>query len=591
MNPLVQILGWALIHSLWQVCLLVILAAIASPLLSAKPRHAVNGLILALCLGLPMATALSFHAPTFRTFEPTLIEVQGLDSSPRNLSRATPRPMPLLTRFQVAIQPRLPFLVVLWAMGAALMGLRLGGGFALSLRWRQRALPAAPEWQKRLDALGQRLNLRRQVHLLVTKHGNTPMTLGLWKPVVLFPAALLSGMPISYLEALLAHELAHVQRQDYLSNLLQSIAETLLFFHPAIWWLSSKIRAEREELSDQLAAQMLGDSRELALALDSLDDFQATHNQPLFPALAARGGRLSNRIEHLLSPKPVRTSPWGLLTLILIPCMVVALRAAVPEPPPIGAPSKILAKLDALAIKEGVDPQLLRSMAWVESGMNPSARSPVGATGLLQVLPETARAYGAKDLSDQDQVMAAGAKYLHFLLDRYQGDVSKAVAAYNCGERALEEGRITEEATRYRSLVLDVLAAKAVQPEAPLADGDVQGVLRRQGNKVTIRFRIRAQGNLKLNILPADKSGEAGQINIGELKSEATGDPAKPYRYSTPPRAWEDMQPTIMMDVAKAGGSLLVHAEDPGNGWKGEARILLDSRWKTFAFRMEKPKS
>jgi len=591
MNPLVQILGWAIIHSLWQVSLLVILAVIASPLLSTKHRHVMNGLILALCLVLPMAMALRFHGPTFRTSEPTMIEVQGLESSTRDLPRVTPRPVPLLTRLEVAIQPRLPFLVVLWAMGAALMGLRLGGGFALSLSWRRRAIPAAPEWQNRLDAIGQRLNLQRRVRLFITKHGNTPMTLGLWKPVVLFPATLLSGMPVSYLDALLAHELAHVKRLDYLSNLLQSIAETLLFFHPAIWWLSVKIRAEREELADQLAAQMLGDSRQLALALDSLDDFQSSFNQPMFPALAARGGQLITRIEHLLSPRPVSTSPWGLLSLLLIPCMVVALRAAVPEPPPIGAPSRILAKLDALAIKEGLDPQLLRSMAWVESGLNPSAKSPLGATGLLQVLPETARAYGAKDLSDQDQVMAAGAKYLHFLLNRYHGDVSKAVAAYNCGEKALEEGRITEEATRYRSMVLDVLAAKAVQPETPLADGDVQGVLRRQGNKVTIRFRIRAQGNLKLNVLPADKSGDAGQINIGELKSEATGDPANPYRYSTPPRAWEDMTPTILMDVAKAGGSLVVRAEDPGNGWKGEVRILLDSPWKTFAFRMEKPKS
>ncbi|HCZ33549.1 MAG TPA: hypothetical protein DHV93_08895, partial [Holophagaceae bacterium] len=104
-------------------------------------------------------------------------------------------------------------------------------------------------------------------------------------------------------------------------------------------------------------------------------------------------------------------------------------------------------------------------MAWVESGFNAKAKSPKGATGLLQVMPGTARAHGATDLDDPDQVMAAGAKYLRALLDRYQGDVPKAVAAYNCGEKALDEGRITEEATRYRALVLDVLAAKAVQPE------------------------------------------------------------------------------------------------------------------------------
>jgi len=580
MAALIQVLGWALVHALWQGCLLVALAAVCGAALQGRARHRFHGLVLLLCLVVPAATGWRFHRPA----PPEYGQAERMDlgeSASTSRLRMGPPARPLLARWEASLQPRLPLLVALWALGASLMALRLGGGYALSLRWRRRAIPAPGEWQARLEALARRMGLPWPVRLLLAGQGDTPMVLGLWKPVVLVPAALLTSLPPGYLEALLAHELAHVRRLDHLSNLLQGLAETLLFFHPAIWWLSARIRAEREELADNLAARSLGDPRRLALALNALDDLQRTLPHPLFPALAARGGHLLTRIERLLAPKPARGSSWGLLTLLLAPCLVLALRATAPERPPIGAPAEVVAKLDALAAQEGLDPQLLRSMAWVESGFNTAARSPRGATGLLQVMPGTARTYGAKDLDDPAQVMAAGAKYLRFLLDRYQGDVPKAVAAYNCGEKALDEGRITEEATRYRELVLGVLAVKAVQPEAPLAEGEVQGVLRRgSGGRITLQLHASGRGNLNLEILPADGPGVLGTVRIGEKRQDGT--------YAVGP--WTEFRPRVLLDAAKAGTGLLIRGEDPGNGWHGETRVLLDAPWKTFAFRMEKPK-
>jgi beta-lactamase regulating signal transducer with metallopeptidase domain len=578
MEAFVQILGWALVHALWQGCLLVALAAVGGAALHGRARHRLNGLVLLLCLVLPVATGWRFHRPAPAEYgqTATMDLAQAASATPlRN-----PPSRPLLVRLEASLQPRLPLLVALWALGASLMALRLGGGYALSLKWRRQAVPAPGDWQERLEALTRRMGIQRPIRLLLAGQGDTPMVLGLWKPVVLVPAALLTSLPLGYLEALLAHELAHVRRQDHLYNLLQSLAETLLFFHPAVWWLSARIRAEREELADDLAAQGLGDPRRLALALNALDDLQLTLPHPLFPALAARGGHLLTRIERLLSPRPVGGSSWSFLTLLLAPCLVLALRAAAPEAPPIGAPAEVVAKLDALAAQEGLDPQLLRSMAWVESGFNTAARSPRGATGLLQVMPGTARTYGAKDLDDPAQVMAAGAKYLRFLLDRYQGDVQKAVAAYNCGEKALDEGRVTEEATRYREMVLGVLAAKAVQPEAPLADGEVQGVIRMGGAQMTLQMRGRTQGNLTVTILPDDQAGDAGKVQIGSMRPDGTH----------PVGEWEDIRPRIVMKALKTGSVLLIRGEDPGTGWRGETRVLLDAPWKTFTFRMEKPK-
>ncbi|WP_243316854.1 transglycosylase SLT domain-containing protein [Geothrix paludis] len=583
MAAAVQILGWALVHALWQDGLLVALAALGGLLLRGRARHAMNGLILALCLGLPAGTAWHFHRAEPLGVGPVQVAEVAQADLAAFLPLADRTSRPLLVRLEAALQPRLPILVVLWAVGASLMALRLGGGYALSLSWKRRGVPAPGEWQGTLDALARRLGILRKVRLLLVGQGQSPQSpvaLGLWKPVVLLPATLLTGLPPGYLEALLAHELAHVRRLDYLANLLQGIAETLLFFHPAIWWLSARIRAEREELADDLAAGMLGDPRRLALALNALDDIQRPLPHLLFPALAARGGHLLTRIERLLSPKPVRGPLGGALILLLIPGLAFALRAAAPVFPPIGAPVPVIAQLDALAAREGLDPQLLRSMAWVESGFNAAARSPRGATGLLQVMPETARKYGATDPDDPAQVMAAGAKYLRFLLDRYQGEVQKAVAAYNCGEKALDEGRITEEATRYRSLVMDVLAAKAVQPETPLAEGEIQGVIRRGGGgRISLQLRASGRGNLKLEILPAEGTGVLGTVQIGEKRQDGT--------YAVDP--WTEARPRILLDASKAGASLVIRGEDPGIGWRGETRVLLDAPWKTFTFQMKKP--
>jgi soluble lytic murein transglycosylase-like protein len=540
-----------------------------------------NGVILGLCLLLPVATAWHFNHPT--PTGPGQMEIISVEQGPTALkpSLLQSPSIPLLVRLEASLQPHLPRLVALWALGASFMAVRLVGGMALSLRWKQQGLSAPVEWQQLVDRLARQMGLLRKVRLSLSTRGNTPMTMGLWRPVVLVPVALLANLPPDYLEALLAHELAHVRRLDYLSNLLQGVAEALLFFHPAIWWLSARIRAEREELADQLAAQSLGDPRRLALALNALDDFQPVFSRPFFPALAARGGHLLTRIERLLTPRPTAASHWGLLSLLLLPGAVFALRAAVPEQAPIPAPAALVAQVDALAAKEGLDPQLLRSIVWVESGYSPTAKSPMGATGLLQVMPETARAYGAKDLNDPAQVMEAGAKYLRFLLDRYQGDVKKAVTAYNCGEQALDEGRITPEAARYRALVLDVLSAKAVQPEAPLANGEVQGVLLHLGDTWLVHLRASTCGGLKLDFRSDEDSKNLGSMQSAERAPDGS------YVVGS----WQESRPKLTLMAPKAGTSLTIRGEDPGIGWKGETRVSMDASWKTFRFQMEKPKS
>jgi uncharacterized protein (TIGR03435 family) len=164
---------------------------------------------------------------------------------------------------------------------------------------------APPEWQEILRRLGARIGLSRPVRLLVSALVQVPTVVGCLRPVVLVPVGALSGLPPEHLEALLLHELAHIRRHDYLVNILQSVAEALLFYHPAVWWVSGHIRAERELCCDDVAVSASGDALTVARALAQLESYRVAH---LAAAVAANGGSLSNRIARLLgqSRPPVR---------------------------------------------------------------------------------------------------------------------------------------------------------------------------------------------------------------------------------------------------------------------------------------------
>ncbi len=196
-------------------------------------------------------------------------------------------------------------IVSLWALCVAVLALRM----ILGLLWIDRAARRCDglhrdqrqRWEAGLRHLATRFGVTRAVRLRIVDGIASPITAGWWRPVVLVPAALVAGMPPDLLEALLAHEMAHIQRHDYLVNLLQNVIETLLFYHPAVWWISNRIRIERELVADDFAARQLGEPRRLALALSELERLQfSTHHL----AQAANGGNLMDRIRRLCRPAP-----------------------------------------------------------------------------------------------------------------------------------------------------------------------------------------------------------------------------------------------------------------------------------------------
>jgi beta-lactamase regulating signal transducer with metallopeptidase domain len=203
----------------------------------------------------------------------------------------------LIFRSTEFLEQAIPWLVAAWVIGVALCSIRLTQGC-----WRLNALkkngiePLDSGWNEMLNDLKWRLNISRPVQLFKSALVEVPTVVGWLRPVILLPASSLTGLTPSQLEAILAHELAHVVRHDYLVNVFQNVVETLMFYHPAVWWISRCIREEREHCCDDLAVQLCGDRVVYASALATMEELRWQVPQL---ALAATGGSLLNRIRRL----------------------------------------------------------------------------------------------------------------------------------------------------------------------------------------------------------------------------------------------------------------------------------------------------
>ena len=214
----------------------------------------------------------------------------------------------------------MPWLVAAWLAGAIIFWMRLLGGWLAATRLKSTLThPAPPAWQRTLDGLRMRVRVSAPVRLLVSALVQVPTVVGWLRPVVLMPVGALAGLPAEHVEALLAHELAHIRRHDYLVNILQNVIESLLFYHPAVWWISGHIREERELCCDDAAVEISGDAFSYACALADLAAARSAHFNP---ALAANGGSLTERISRLLNqptraPRPL-PGPGAVIATLLI---------------------------------------------------------------------------------------------------------------------------------------------------------------------------------------------------------------------------------------------------------------------------------
>ncbi len=209
-----------------------------------------------------------------------------------------------------------------WVVGATFFASRL------LLRWlraeylRRTGLTQVPEQiQSLANRIATRLGVRRTFRLVQSALTEVPAVIGWFRPVILIPVGLLERIPLVHVRALLAHELAHIKRNDYLVNLLQTIVDITLFYHPAAWWLSGRIREEREYCCDDIAASLSGDSLEYARALMELED---SRHRPAEPVIALTGGSLMNRVQRIVGNRHASRGSIAALLAIAITGIVVS---------------------------------------------------------------------------------------------------------------------------------------------------------------------------------------------------------------------------------------------------------------------------
>jgi len=324
-SPLIEHLGWMLVHACWQG--LLIGAALAGTLRllrnhTPSVRYAVSCMALVLLVALPVGTSLLLHAPSaapasiasergsqpVRSSEPGMAQgLAALRASSAETASSLPWTHPATWDDAAArlLRPWLPWMVAAWAFGLLFAAGRLVGG-ALHVRRLRRRSRAAPEpWSDRLSELAHRLDLP-SVPLRVAQRIDGPMVVGWFRPMVLVPAGMLTGLPPNQIEALLVHELAHVRRHDVLVGWIQAVVEAVLFFHPATWWISSRIRRERELCCDDWAIETGADTLAYAEALTAIAEQQV---RPTL-ALAASEGPLLQRIRRLLATQPAASEGW-----------------------------------------------------------------------------------------------------------------------------------------------------------------------------------------------------------------------------------------------------------------------------------------
>ena len=221
------------------------------------------------------------------------------------------------------LEAGLPWVTAAWLIGVLALSVRLLMGIAGLRRWRRRleALPA--HLAAAAATLGERMGLAGFGRVFISPAAAGPMVVGYLRPMVLLPAAMLTNLPPEMLEAILAHELAHVRRLDLWVNLFQRVAETLLFYHPAVWWLSGRLRSERELCCDELAVAATGERVAYASALEQAYRDALSARQPSLAAgLGARKNNILARVRHVLglASSPTRSRWWlaGALSLLSV---------------------------------------------------------------------------------------------------------------------------------------------------------------------------------------------------------------------------------------------------------------------------------
>ena len=329
-SQIINTLGWTLAYSIWQIGLVAVVLFVLLRLVNpsaANFRYAVSVIALLISLALPVVTFVQLTGADKSVYASSTIssydhanrsrdsdqigdrsDIAATDRVQRGQAvRSTTALYSAVREFLGAnLGAAMPFAVLLWFLGVAIFSCRLAGGLWQLRSYRQEGIePLGVDWTSRFSLLCQSLKIGRRVELLRSTIVKTPIAIGIFRPFIIVPASAFLQISPSELETIIAHELIHIRRYDPLVNMVQSVVEALFFYHPCIWWISAKIRLEREFSADNAVIEAFGDSHIVyANALANLEEIRHLANKQMPRiATAANGGNLMQRIQRILKIK------------------------------------------------------------------------------------------------------------------------------------------------------------------------------------------------------------------------------------------------------------------------------------------------
>lgn len=300
-----EALGWTLIHFCWQAAAIAVLYKLADLAMAKERTQARYTLALVALLGM-LAASIGTLAYEESVFRQTATLSAGSVSGAKPSLQIIPRPLAVI---DMPAAPRqaarllasdvMPYLDFFWLVGVVCLSVRTIGGWWLIRRLRHSALVKAPHTLRiGLDRIRLQMGIPRFVDLRLSNRIAGPLTVGVIRPLILLPITALTSLSPDQLEVVLAHELAHIRRADYFWNILQTMIETLFFFHPAVWWISRRLRDQRELCCDDIAVETCHDPAVYAAALLRLEEQRKTHLH-LAMALDGNQSRVSLRARIL----------------------------------------------------------------------------------------------------------------------------------------------------------------------------------------------------------------------------------------------------------------------------------------------------
>ena len=379
----IERMAWALAHSLWEGAAIALATVILLRAFARRPAtHRYALCMVSLCLMVVTPVATLFFYDRFSWLSQTIVGFVTQAIDPSVSIQATLDASGPWTRWVVAI----------WLIGVVASIVRLLANWRFTRMLVRTASEMVPsEVVAVFEAMKRQLAFSRSVRLMITDRVDGPSAIGWLKPVVLLPVTAITGLDAEQLKAIFAHELAHILRHDFALNVLQRSAEALLFYHPAVWWLSRRIRTEREHCCDDVALQLCGDRLVYAQALVRLEQARAT---PSNLAVAAAGSSLPQRVRRVLGGEAsgAEWQPAAFSSAFVVAVWVIASLwqsdslAASPMPAPPPAPPALVQATEAptllqVALATLAGPQQQSNLA--------SVRGIVGKVGSSETLAGT----------------------------------------------------------------------------------------------------------------------------------------------------------------------------------------------------------